>query len=66
MQTLLAPLVPPLHLSLLLLALALLLALTRWRRSACGLAAAGLAWSLVWSLPATSLWLGGWLEEAAR
>jgi len=62
MQTLLASLVPPLHLSLLLLAVAALLALLRWRRTAYGLATAGVVWSLGWSLPATSLWLGGWLE----
>jgi len=56
-------LILPQNLCIVLLALAVVLALLRWRRLASLLAAAGLSWALAWSLPATSLWLGGALEH---
>ena len=53
----------PLNLSITLLVLALLLFMLRWRKMAGFLAASGVAWSLFWSLPTTSLWAGGMLEQ---
>ena len=53
----------PLNLSVTLLVLALLLFILRWRKTAGLLAACGLAWALFWSLPTTSLWAGGLLEQ---
>ncbi|ANN77275.1 YdcF family protein [Bordetella flabilis] len=61
--SLLAYLIVPLYLCLALVTLGLVLALCRWRRTGMALAAAGVAWALAWSLPATSLWLGGILER---
>jgi uncharacterized SAM-binding protein YcdF (DUF218 family) len=62
--SLLAYLIVPLYLCLTLLALGAVLVLCRWRKTGLAWAAAGLAWALTWSLPATSLWLGGMLESA--
>lgn len=60
---LLAQLLIPLHLAAFLVGLGLLLGLLRWRRLGAWVAAVGLAWGLAWSLPATSLWAGGRLEQ---
>ncbi|MCO7636759.1 YdcF family protein [Pseudomonas sp. S 311-6] len=61
---LLSSLVYPLHLSLFLLACALVVGLLRWRRLRNLLVAVALVWSLAWSLPVTSIWAGGMLESA--
>ena len=53
----------PLNLSVTLLVVALLLFMLRWRKTAGVLAAGALAWVLFWSLPTTSLWAGGLLEQ---
>ena len=63
MGTLLAPLIQPMNLFLAMIVVAAVLALLRWRRLALSAAAAGAAWLLAWSLPVTSLWLGGALEQ---
>lgn len=59
----LANLVVPLNLSVTLLLLALILFILRRRKTAGALAAGALAWALFWSLPTTSLWAGGLLEQ---
>lgn len=56
-------LIIPLNLCLTLVALGLVLGLFRLRRTGAALAAAGVIWAAAWSLPATSLWLGGALEQ---
>ena len=53
----------PLNLSITLLVLALLLFILRWRKTAGMLAAGALAWVLFWSLPTSSLWAGGLMEQ---
>jgi len=59
----LANLIIPLNLCLTLVALGLVLGLFRLRRTGAALAAAGVLWAAAWSLPITSLWLGGALEQ---
>jgi len=59
----LTQLILPVNLCIALLAVAVVLALLRWRRLAGLFAALGLSWVLAWSLPVTSLWLGGALEQ---
>ena len=54
---------PP-NVGLLLLVVAVILALSHHRRTAIVLTLIGLIWSLVWSLPATTLYLGGRLESS--
>jgi len=56
-------LVIPLNLGITLLVLGVLLFILRQRRLAVLLAACGMAWVLFWSLPASSLWAGGHLEQ---
>jgi len=63
MLALLASLIHPLHLSLALLAVACLLGLLQRRRITLWLVALATAWTLIWSLPATSLYLGSLLEQ---
>ena len=53
----------PLNLSVTLLVLALLLFILRWRKTAGLLATGALAWVVFWSLPTSSLWAGGLLEQ---
>jgi len=53
---------PP-NLSLLILAIAVLCALARRKRTALALTGMGLIWVLVWSLPITAIYLGGRLEN---
>lgn len=59
----LANLVIPLNLSITLLVVAALLFILRWRKTAGFLAATAIAWVIFWSLPTTSLWAGGMLEQ---
>lgn len=59
----LTSLVVPLNLSVTLLVIAAILGLLRCRRIAATLFIGALAWSLAWSLPATSMWVGGALER---
>ncbi|HEX2518153.1 MAG TPA: YdcF family protein [Castellaniella sp.] len=59
----LANLIIPLNLSITLLVVAALLFILRWRKAAGFLAAAAIAWVTFWSLPTTSLWAGGMLEQ---
>lgn len=56
-------LVIPLNLCVTLLVVALVLFMARHRRTAFFMAAAGICWAVFWSLPATSLWAGGRLEQ---
>lgn len=63
LSSLLTNLVIPLNLGIALLVLSVLLFMLRRRRSAALLAGGGLAWVLFWSLPASSLWAGGHLEQ---
>lgn len=63
MIPLLASLLIPLNLCIALLVIAALALLIRMRKSALCLAIAGVLWALAWSLPATSLWAGGYLEQ---
>ncbi|MCD0502059.1 YdcF family protein [Bordetella petrii] len=62
MTTYLANLILPQNLCMTLVVLGLVLGLLRLRRTGACLAVFGLAWLLAWSLPITSLWLGGSLE----
>jgi uncharacterized SAM-binding protein YcdF (DUF218 family) len=63
MSSFLTNLVVPLNLSITMLLVAVLLFIVRQRKTAFALTAAALCWSLFWSLPATSLWAGGRLEQ---
>lgn len=56
-------LIVPLNLCVTCLILAMLLWIFRQRKKGLALAVAGVAWALFWSLPATSLWAGGRLEQ---
>jgi uncharacterized SAM-binding protein YcdF (DUF218 family) len=59
----LAQLLIPLNLGIALLIVAVVLLMLRWRRSAGLLAAIACVWVLFWSLPASTLWAGGRLEQ---
>lgn len=63
LSNLLTNLVIPLNLGIALLVMAVLLFMVRRRRLAALLAAGALSWVLFWSLPASSLWAGGHLEQ---
>lgn len=63
LSTFLANLVIPLNLGIALLVAALVLLLLRCRRLAATAAAAAIIWVVFWSLPASSLWAGGRLEQ---
>src|SRR5690606_14285883 len=63
LSSLLTNLVIPLNLGIALWVLAVLFFMLRRRRIASFLAAGGTAWVLFWSLPASSLWAGGHLEQ---
>ncbi|WP_341667111.1 YdcF family protein [Alcaligenes sp. SDU_A2] len=63
LSSLLTSLVIPLNLFAALLLLAVILFVTRHRKTAAALALSGLLWAGAWSLPATSLWVGGYLEN---
>ena len=53
----------PLNLSIALAVIGAILFIARRRKTALFFVASGLAWSLFWSLPASSLWAGGRLEQ---
>lgn len=59
----LANLIIPLNLCITLLVLGVCLFVLRWRKVAFGVALFAVGWALFWSLPATSLWAGGRLEQ---
>src|SRR5690606_2944884 len=59
----LTSLVIPLNLGIALLVVGVFFFLWRCRRSALFFGATGIAWVLFWSLPATTLWAGGNLEQ---
>ncbi|MER1966966.1 YdcF family protein [Castellaniella sp. GW247-6E4] len=61
--SLLANLIVPLNLSVTLLLLAVILSMARWRKTAALIAATSVGWVLFWSLPTSSLWAGGLLEQ---
>lgn len=63
MSTYLTNLIIPYNLCLTLVVIGLVLGLFRLRKTGGALIVAGLLWALAWSLPATSLWLGGALES---
>ena len=63
LSSLLTNLVIPLNLGITLLVLGVLFLILRRRRIAALLAACGMAWVLFWSMPATTLWAGGHLEQ---
>lgn len=63
LSSFLAQFIVPLNLCLALLAAAIVLRLFRCRKTAYVLLISGLLWGGMWSLPATSLWAGGWLEQ---
>lgn len=56
-------LVIPLNLAITLLVIAVLLLLVRLRKLAALVATSALVWLLFWSLPASTLWAGGRLEQ---
>jgi len=56
-------LIIPLNLCLTFLVIGLVLGLLRLRKTGAAFAMFGAAWLLAWSLPITSLWLGGTLEN---
>ncbi|MVW80335.1 YdcF family protein [Bordetella sp. 02P26C-1] len=58
----LANLIIPQNLCIALLVVGLVLGLFRLRKTGAAVAAAGIIWVAAWSLPVTSLWLGGSLE----
>ncbi|CAM5194757.1 hypothetical protein CDEF62S_06041 [Castellaniella defragrans] len=59
----LANLIIPLNLSVTLLVVAVLLLILRWRKTASLLIAIAIAWVTFWSVPSSSLWAGGMLEQ---
>ena len=59
----LANLIVPLNLCITLLMFGGLCYVVRWRKTALALMAFALAWGGFWSLPASSLWAGGRLEQ---
>lgn len=63
LSSLLTNLVIPLNLGIALWVVGVLFFVIRRRRIAVLLASSGLAWVLFWSMPATTLWAGGHLEQ---
>ncbi|NLY26882.1 MAG: YdcF family protein [Alcaligenaceae bacterium] len=63
LSSFLASLIIPLNLCVALLVMSVLLFMLRWRKLAALTACTGLLWALFWSLPASSLWAGGRLEQ---
>lgn len=61
--SLVAGLIIPGNLCLTLIAIGLVLALLRWRKTGMAFVATGFFWLAAWSLPVTSLVLGGYLEN---
>lgn len=63
LSSFLTNLVVPLNLCVALLLIAMLLFIARQRKTAILIASLALSWTVFWSLPATSLWAGGRLEQ---
>lgn len=63
LSSFLTNLVIPLNLGVALLVLGMVLFILKRRRIATLLAAGGMAWVIFWSLPASTLWAGGHLEQ---
>lgn len=63
LSSFLTHLVIPLNLGIALLVLGVLMYIVRRRRIAVLIAGCGMAWVIFWSLPASSLWAGGRLEQ---
>lgn len=63
LSSFLTNLVLPLNLCIALLVIAALFFIVRWRKTAFFIATSALAWAIFWSLPASSLWAGGHLEQ---
>src|SRR3546814_6939221 len=63
LSSFLTNLVIPLNLCIALLLAAVVLFMVRLRKTAFVIAVAGLSWAMFWSLPASSLWAGGRLEQ---
>lgn len=63
LSSFLASLIIPLNLCIALLVVGAALVIARWRKTGLFIAASGLVWALFWSLPASSLWAGGRLEQ---
>ncbi|NYT59053.1 YdcF family protein [Alcaligenaceae bacterium] len=63
LSSFLTNLVIPLNLCIALLLAAVILFMVRLRKTAFVIAVVGLSWALFWSLPASSLWAGGRLEQ---
>ena len=59
----LANLIIPLNLSVTLVVVAVLLLILRWRKTASLLIVVATAWITFWSVPSSSLWAGGMLEQ---
>lgn len=62
-STFLANLVLPLNLCVALLVIGAIFFIARHRKTAFFIASSGLIWAIFWSLPASSLWAGGLLEQ---
>ena len=63
MKSQIISLIIPLNLCIFLVVLGAIFLLLRWRRLGLSTMAAGLLWLLFWSLPITSIVLGGYLEK---
>ncbi|MGP1614968.1 MAG: YdcF family protein, partial [Pollutimonas bauzanensis] len=63
LSSFLTNLVIPLNLCVTLLVIGAVLFMLRQRKTAFFVAIAGLGWAVFWSLPASSLWAGGRLEQ---
>lgn len=63
LSSFLSNLIIPLNLSVTLLLLAVILFIVRWRKVALLITAGALGWLIFWSLPTSSLWAGGLLEQ---
>ncbi|MYN13850.1 YdcF family protein [Pusillimonas sp. TS35] len=63
LSSFLTNLVIPVNLCIALMLLGAVAYIARQRKTGFALAAAGLSWALFWSLPASSLWAGGRLEQ---
>jgi uncharacterized SAM-binding protein YcdF (DUF218 family) len=56
-------LIIPLNLCLTLMAIGAVVAIFRWRKTAVAFVLVGAGWLIAWTLPITSLWVGGYLEH---
>src|SRR5690606_2182368 len=63
LNSLLVNLIVPLNLAIALLVLAAVLFMVRWRKTAALIGITAIGWVLFWSLPTSSLWAGGLLEQ---